>query len=167
MGAYVLVMKEKNNNLQTASFALGCFWHPEEIFRKVAGVKETAVGFMGGAVANPSYELVCGGESGHAETMQIKYDPKVVSYEQLLKIFWASHNPTQVGRQGPDVGEQYRSVIFYHTPEQKALAEKSKKDLEKSGKYSGPIATGIIKASEFYKAEEYHQKYAQKQRGHA
>jgi len=154
------------DQLQIASFALGCFWHPEMIFSKVLGVKDTAVGYMGGSADSPTYEMVCGGGTGHAETLQVQYDPQEISYQELLKIFWDSHDPTQVNRQGPDVGEQYRSVIFYHTPEQKDLAEQSKKTLAESGKYSKPIATGIIAADKFYRAEEYHQRYMDKLEAH-
>jgi peptide-methionine (S)-S-oxide reductase len=145
-----------------ATFALGCFWKPDRIFSNLDGVVEVKVGYSGGHVDNPTYEMVCGGETGHAETVQVEYDPKKVSYEILLDAFWNSHDPTQVNRQGPDVGEQYRSVIFYYDDEQKRVAEESKKRLTESGKYDKPIATGIVRASKFYKAEDYHQKYLEK-----
>lgn len=126
---------------------------------------DTAVGFAGGTVPEPSYERVCRGDTGHAEVVHIKFDPKKVSYDQLLDIFWKMHDPTQLNRQGPDTGEQYRSVIFYYNDEQKKAAERSRQKLEKSGKYKKPIATQIVPASKFFRAEEYHQKYLQKQRG--
>ncbi len=154
--------KSKAEKLETATFGAGCFWGVEEAFAEIKGVKETQVGFMGGNVKNPPYLLVCTGVTGHAEVVQVKYDPKEVSYEKLLDAFWEIHDPTQFNRQGPDVGTQYRSVIFYHSPEQKKLAEKLKKNLEKSGKYSQPTATAILPAKTFYRAEEYHQKYLQK-----
>lgn len=149
-------------NQQTATFGAGCFWHVQAAFDELDGVLETTVGFMGGNVANPSYEQVCAGNTGHAEVCQVIYDPARISYEKLLDAFWNMHDPTQVDRQGPDVGHQYRSVIYYHSPEQKESAEKSKSDEESSGKHSGPIATHIEPAGEFYRAEEYHQKYFEK-----
>lgn len=152
----------KNNNLQTATFGAGCFWGVEDAFMRIVGVEETAVGFMGGSVPNPTYEETTTGRTGHAEVTQIQYDPSVVSYDELLKVFWDIHDPTTLDRQGPDMGTQYRSVIFYHTPDQKAAAEKSKEVLENSGQYEEPIVTEIVPAKEFYKAEEYHQKYFQK-----
>jgi len=147
---------------ETATFGGGCFWGVEELYRQVDGVLSTAVGFMGGTVANPSYEDVCTGATGHAEVLQLVYDPAKVSYEELLKIFWENHNPTTLNQQGPDVGRQYRSVIFYHTPEQKALAEKSKEAQAQSGKWKKPIVTEIVLATTFWKAEEYHQQYLKK-----
>ncbi len=148
--------------LKTASFAAGCFWGVEEIFRKINGVKSAAVGYMGGSTENPTYEQVCADATGHAETVQITYDPQAVSYDELLKIFWENHDPTQVDRQGPDAGTQYRSAVFYHSPEQKAAAEISKNDLEESGKFVKPIATKIVPAATFWRAEEYHQRYLEK-----
>src|SRR3989344_5712650 len=153
----------QNRNIEQATFGAGCFWNVEEMYRVVSGVKETAVGFMGGGVPNPTYKMVCGGNTGHAEVVHIEYDPSEVSYDKLLNIFWENHDPTTLNRQGPDIGEQYRSVIFYHTEEQKKLAEESKEKLEKSGKYKEPIVTQILRAEKFYKAEEYHQKYVAKQ----
>ncbi|HDQ15503.1 MAG TPA: peptide-methionine (S)-S-oxide reductase [Bacteroidetes bacterium] len=145
--------------MEKAIFGAGCFWGVEEAFRKVKGVKETTVGYMGGTLEDPTYEDVCTNTTGHAEVVQIVYDPKQVSYEELLNKFWEIHDPTQVNRQGFDVGSQYKSIIFYHNEEQKRIAEKSKHALEKSGKYSKPIATEITEVKTFYKAEEYHQKY--------
>ena len=146
-------------NKQTATFGAGCFWHVQAAFDELDGVLETSVGFMGGTVEKPSYEDVSAGETGHAEVAQLTYDSSVISYEQLLNAFWEMHDPTQVDRQGPDVGRQYRSVIYFYTPEQKEAAEKSKQDYAASGKYSDSIATHIEPAGDFYRAEEYHQKY--------
>lgn len=145
-----------------ATFGAGCFWGVEETFRKLPGVIDTAVGYMGGQTERPTYEQVCSSRTGHAEVMQLTYDPDQVSYEELLKIFWQSHNPTTLNRQGPDVGTQYRSAIFYHTPEQKVSAEKSKDELESSGKWKSLIVTEITPAENFWKAEDYHQKYLMK-----
>lgn len=147
---------------QLATFGAGCFWGVEETFRKIPGVIETAVGYEGGTMVNPTYEDVCYKNTGHAEVVQITYDPAKVSYEKLLEIFWNNHNPTTYNRQGPDVGSQYRSVIFYHDGEQKEAAEKSKEALTTSGKFSRPIVTQIVPAEPFYQAEEYHQKYLAK-----
>lgn len=150
---------------QLATFGAGCFWGVEETFAKLPGVIETAVGYMGGQVERPTYEQVCSSRTGHAEVLQLTYDPDKISYEELLKIFWQSHNPTTLNRQGPDVGTQYRSAIFYHTPEQKQISEKSKVELETSGKWKSPIVTEITPAQNFWKAEEYHQKYFEKNGG--
>jgi len=155
----------REEKLEKATFGAGCFWHVEDTFMKTKGVKETASGFMGGTAENPSYSLVCGGKTGHAEVVQIEFDSKEVSYEKLLEVFWESHDPTQSNKQGLYFGNQYRSIIFYHTPEQKKAAEKSKKELEESKKYNNPIATLIAPASDFYKAEEYHQEYYEKNKG--
>ena len=149
-------------NQQTATFGAGCFWHVQAAFDELDGVLETSVGFMGGTVEKPSYEDVSAGETGHAEVAQVTYDSSVISYKQLLNAFWEMHDPTQVDRQGPDVGRQYRSVIYFHTPEQKEGAETSKSALESSGKYSDPLASHIEPAGDFYRAEEYHQKYFEK-----
>jgi len=149
-------------DIQQATFAAGCFWGVEETFRQLPGVSQTVVGYTGGAKANPTYQAVCTGTTGHAEAVQIDYDPVLVSYSQLLDIFWANHNPTTYHRQGPDVGSQYRSVIFYHTDEQKQLAEASRDQLAASGKYNQPVVTEIVPASEFYSAEDYHQQYLAK-----
>jgi peptide-methionine (S)-S-oxide reductase len=148
--------KEKT---ETATFGAGCFWQVEEDFRHTKGVLSTEVGFMGGNVKRPSYEQVCTDKTGHAEVVQLEFNPSEVSYEELLSIFWENHDPTTPNRQGPDVGSQYRSVIFFHSPAQKETAVKSKKAIEKSGKFRDSVVTEIIPASEFYKAEKYHQKY--------
>lgn len=146
-------------NIMKATFAAGCFWHVEEIFRKTSGVLDTTAGYIGGNVENPTYEQVCTDKTGHAEAVQVEYDPAKISYDELLKIFWSNHNPTTLNRQGFDIGIQYRSAIFYHDSTQEASAKKSKESLEKSGKFQNPIVTEIIPAPKFYKAEDYHQKY--------
>ena len=149
--------------LDTATFAAGCFWGVEELFRELPGVQSTMVGYTGGSRPNPTYEAVCTDTTGHVEAVQIVYDPAVVSYDKLLNIFWDNHNPTTVDRQGPDVGSQYRSAIFYHSPEQQHLAEVAKAALEASGKWAPrPIVTQVVPASEFFKAEDYHQQYLAK-----
>jgi len=147
---------------EKATFGAGCFWGIEAAFRKVQGVVSTAVGYSGGAFKDPTYEDVCTDETGHAEAVQVEYDSSKVSYEQLLEVLWSIHDPTTPNRQGPDIGTQYRSVIFYHTPEQKAQAEASKERLQKSGRFRRPIVTEIKPASEFYRAEDYHQQYFEK-----
>ena len=144
---------------QLATFGGGCFWGVEESFRTLKGVTHTAVGFEGGTMDKPSYRDVCTDRTGHAEVVQIEFDPSIISYDQLLDTFWKIHDPTQVNRQGPDYGTQYRTVIFYHSPEQQAQAEASKKRLAASGKFKKPIATAIEPAKTFWKAEEYHQQY--------
>jgi len=149
-------------NYEKATFAAGCFWHVEDTFMAVPGVVETVVGYTGGHTENPTYEDVCSHTTGHAEAVEVTFDPLKVNYEQLLKVFWESHDPTTLNRQGPDIGDNYRSAIFYHNEEQKKLAERSKDELEKSGKHEGKIVTEIKAAGPFYKAEEYHQKYYQK-----
>jgi peptide methionine sulfoxide reductase msrA/msrB len=148
--------------LETAAFAAGCFWGVEEAFRELPGVRDAAVGYTGGTTKNPSYEQVCSGRTGHAEAVEVKYDPKVTSFEDLLELFWSSHNPTTPNRQGPDVGTQYRSAIFYHTPEQKAAAEASLMKQEKAARFPRPIVTEIAAAGPFYRAEDYHQQYLKK-----
>ncbi len=145
-----------------ATFGAGCFWHVEDLLNKTKGVKSTAVGYIGGQLPNPTYEQVCTDKTGHAESVEVEYDPDEISFEELLDVFWANHNPTTLNRQGPDVGIQYRSAIFYHDQQQKEIAERSKQVLEESGKYDGPVVTEIVPASTFYKAEEYHQKYFKK-----
>jgi len=145
---------------EQATFAAGCFWHVEEAFRVIKGVTKTEAGYMGGTMKNPSYEAVCTDETGHAEVVQVEFDPQVVHYTGLLKAFWSMHDPTQKNRQGPDEGTQYRSAIFYHSDEQKKLAEQSKKDEQK--KHKAQIATEIVPAKTFYRAEDYHQKYLMK-----
>ncbi|HII01506.1 TPA: peptide-methionine (S)-S-oxide reductase MsrA [Methanosarcinaceae archaeon] len=148
--------------MQKATFAAGCFWGVEAAFRQVKGVAATAVGYTGGHTENPSYEDVCTDRTGHAEAVRIIFDPAVVSYETLLDIFWKIHDPTTENRQGPDVGSQYRSAIFYHDEDQKATAFTSKERLENSGEFKKPIVTEIVQASAFYLAEDYHQQYFEK-----
>ncbi|RJQ46381.1 MAG: peptide-methionine (S)-S-oxide reductase [Gaiellales bacterium] len=148
--------------VQRATFGAGCFWGVEETFRNVPGVVSTVVGYAGGHTEDPTYEDVCHGGTGHAEVIQVEYDPGQVSYEKLLDTFWSSHDPTQRNRQGPDVGSQYRSVIFYHTPEQEDAARRSMELLTDSGTLPGPLATELLPAPEFYRAEEYHQQYFSK-----
>ena len=145
-----------------ATFGAGCFWHVEDLFRKTKGVKSTQVGYTGGNLTNPSYEEVCTDKTGHAEAVQVEYDPEEISYDELLNVFWNNHDPTTLNRQGPDIGLQYRSSIFFHDESQKEIAQKSKEKLESSGKFSNPIVTEIVPSPTFYKAEEYHQKYFQK-----
>jgi peptide-methionine (S)-S-oxide reductase len=142
-----------------ATFAAGCFWGVEDAFRQVPGVTATRVGYTGGETADPTYEQVCSDRTGHAEAVEVTYDPEAVSYEKLLAVFWDAHDPTQVNRQGPDHGSQYRSAIFAHDDEQLASAEASKAHLESVGRYDRPIATQIVRAPAFYEAEEYHQQY--------
>ena len=145
-----------------ATFGAGCFWHVEDLLSKTKGVKSTKVGYTGGQLPNPTYEEVCTDKTGHAEAVEIEYNPDEISYEELLDVFWNNHNPTTLNRQGPDMGIQYRSAIFYHNDEQKEIAEKSKQTLDKSGQHENPIVTQIVPAPTFYKAEEYHQKYFKK-----
>ena len=148
--------------MELATFGAGCFWGVEVAFRNVPGVKDALVGYLGGTLANPTYKDVCTGRTGHAEVVQVQYDPREVSYDRLLEVFWENHDPTTLNRQGPDVGTQYRSAIFYHTPQQKAAAEASKARLEASGKLRRPVVTEITPASTFYPAEDYHQRYLEK-----
>jgi len=148
--------------MEKATFGAGCFWGVEAAFRQVEGVKGTAVGYAGGTFPNPTYRDVCSGQTGHAEVVEVDFDPSVVSYEQLLNVFWENHDPTTLNRQGPDVGAQYRSAIFYHTPEQEAAARASKAALAESGKHARPIVTEITAAPTFYRAEDYHQQYFEK-----
>jgi peptide-methionine (S)-S-oxide reductase len=145
-----------------ATFAEGCFWGVEANFRRVLGVTDVAVGYTGGHTANPTYEDVCSSRTGHAEAVDIDFDPSKVRYEDLLEVFWATHDPTTMNRQGPDVGSQYRSAIFFHDAEQQAAAQASKERAEKSGRYKRPIVTEIVAAGPFYRAEEYHQRYSEK-----
>jgi peptide-methionine (S)-S-oxide reductase len=147
---------------EVATFAAGCFWGVEETFRKVKGVKYTQVGYTGGDFADPTYKDVCGGQTGHAEAVEVIFDPTVVSYDKLLDLFWAMHDPTTPNRQGPDVGSQYRSAIFYHTDKQENAALAAKINLQKSGQYKKGIVTEIVPAGRFYRAEEYHQQYIEK-----
>jgi peptide-methionine (S)-S-oxide reductase len=148
--------------MDTASFAAGCFWGVEATFRQAPGVVSTAVGYMGGKLENPTYQDVCTDKTGHAEAVQVVYDPAKISYDELLNIFWQNHDPTTPNRQGPDVGTQYRSVIFYHTPEQEALAKASRENLERTRAFKRPIVTEIVPAAHFWRAEEYHQQYLEK-----
>jgi len=149
--------------MEKATFAAGCFWGVEAEFRAVKGVQDTAVGYTGGAIPNPTYEQVCTHATGHAEAVEVQFDPKVVSYEQLLDLFWKIHDPTQLDRQGPDVGSNYRSAIFCHTPEQQKAAQASREKLQQTpGYYNRKIVTQIVAAAPFYRAEEYHQRYLEK-----
>lgn len=149
----------KMENLQKATFGSGCFWCTEAIFERLNGVVEVESGYSGGKVVNPTYEEVCTGRTGHAEVTQITYDSSIISYDELLEVFWKTHDPTTLNRQGNDVGTQYRSVIFYHNEEQKRLAEKYKEELDKSGAWEKPIVTEISPYTNFYSAEGYHQDY--------
>ena len=155
-------VEEKRPEIAMAAFAAGCFWGSQEDFEKVPGVINTTVGYMGGTLAHPTYEDVCTDKTGHAETVQVQYDPTKVTYDQLLEVFWTNHDPTTSNRQGPDVGTQYRSVIFFYTPEQKTMAEASIAKLTASHSYSHPIVTQVVKATDFWKAEDYHQHYLDK-----
>jgi len=148
--------------MEKATFGAGCFWHVEAAFRNVKGVVSTRVGYMGGRTDNPTYRDVCSHTTGHAEVVEVTFDPAVVSYDRLLDVFWDEHDPTSVNRQGPDIGDQYRSVVFYHSDEQKNAAIRSKERLSASGRYPRPIATGIEPASTFWMAEDYHQQYLEK-----
>ncbi|HET9334089.1 MAG TPA: peptide-methionine (S)-S-oxide reductase MsrA [Gemmatimonadota bacterium] len=148
--------------MEKATFAAGCFWGVEETFRQLPGVVETAVGFMGGTTGSPSYREVCGGRTGHAEVVDLEFDPAKVSYEALLDAFWSCHDPTTKDRQGPDVGSQYRSAIFFHNPTQEAAARASKQRLDAAGRFRRPIVTEIAPAGPFWRAEEYHQRYLEK-----
>ena len=152
--------------MDRATFAAGCFWGVEAAFRAVPGVVATTVGYSGGSFPNPTYHDVCTGRTGHAEVVQVEFDPERISYKDLLKVFWENHDPTTLNRQGPDHGTQYRSAIFFHSPEQQAAALASKQQLERSGAYKRPIVTEITPASAFYRAEDYHQQYLEK-RGQA
>ena len=142
-----------------ATFAAGCFWGVEEAFREIPGVISTAVGYTGGTLKNPTYQDVCSGRTGHAEALEVEFDPARVSYLELLAMFWKSHDPTTLNRQGPDVGSQYRSAIFYHDAQQEKEARESKAILEKEKIFKRPIVTEITPATEFYRAEDYHQRY--------
>lgn len=154
--------KERRTRLETAIFGAGCFWGVEAAFRQVKGVQDAACGYSGGTVRNPTYEQVCSDATGHAEVVQVRFDPAVVSYGDLLDVFWKMHDPTQVNRQGPDYGSQYRSVVFYTSEAQKKASEQSRAKLEQSGRFRQPIATQIQPAGEFWRAEEYHQRYYEK-----
>lgn len=151
--------------MEKATFGAGCFWGVEEAFRKLRGVKETMVGYSGGHLANPTYKEVCTDKTGHAEVVQIEFDPAEISYEELLKVFFRIHDPTTLNQQGPDIGSQYRSVIFYHSNDQQETARRFVKELDRSARYDEPIVTEILPAGPFYKAEEYHQRYHEKNGG--
>lgn len=155
-------MNNNNNMLELATLANGCFWCSEAIFRRLKGVKSVLPGYSGGKVENPSYDEVCRGKTGHAEAAQIEFDPTVISFEKLLDVFWHTHDPTTLNRQGNDVGTQYRSAIFCHNEEQRESAERSKRELGKRGVFSDPIVTEIIPFRKFYVAEDYHKEYYEK-----
>ena len=148
--------------IEKAIFGAGCFWGVEAAFRAVEGVREAICGYSGGRAKNPTYYDVCTGQTGHAEVVQVEYDPFRVSYDALLDVFWNCHNPTTLNRQGPDIGTQYRSAIFFYTPEQEAVARASREKQEQLGRWRGPVVTEILAASDFYPAEEYHQRYFEK-----
>jgi peptide-methionine (S)-S-oxide reductase len=153
---------ETTTKTETATLGAGCFWGVEATFRQTKGVKATAVGYAGGRTKNPSYEDVCYRDTGHAEVVQVEFDPAQVSYEDMLAVFFDNHDPTTLNRQGPDIGEQYRSAVFYHNDEQRDAAERVKRELDESGRFRRPIVTEITPAPEFYRAEEYHQRYLEK-----
>ncbi len=148
--------------MEKATFGAGCFWGVEELFRNLKGVVSTAVGYEGGRLARPTYEDVCTDQTGHAEAVEIEFDPKIISYERLLDTFWECHDPTTLNRQGPDVGTQYRSVIFFNSPAQEKTARESLKKISHSGRFKKPVVTRIVPADTFWRAEEYHQKYLSK-----
>ena len=148
--------------IEKATFAAGCFWGVEATFRKTEGVRSTRVGYIGGQTENPSYREVCTGTTGHAEAVEVEFDPAVVRYEDLLEIFWSNHDPTTRNRQGPDVGSQYRSGVFYHSPEQRDAALASLKRLESESRFARPIVTELVEAGPFWEAEDYHQQYLEK-----
>lgn len=152
----------QSKKLQKATFGMGCFWCSEALFQRLEGVSSVRSGYEGGTVANPSYEDVCTGETGHAEVIEVTYDPLKIKYDELLEVFWKSHDPTTLNRQGADVGTQYRSVVFYHNDEQKQIAENYKKELNDTKAFNKPVVTQIAKASTFYVAENYHQDYFNK-----
>ena len=151
--------KENENRLETATFGAGCFWCVEAVFQQLKGVKSVTSGYSGGHVKNPAYREVTSGNTGHAEAVQIKFDPEQISFRQLLEVFWKTHDPTTLNRQGPDIGPQYRSAIFYHNEEQKRIAEESKNEMDRSGYYNNSIVTEIEPFTNFYVAEDYHQDY--------
>ena len=158
------IHSKNDKDLEITTLANGCFWCTEAIFSRVKGIKSIIPGYSGGSTSNPSYEQVCTGITGHAEAIRIEYDPKIISFEKILDIFWHTHDPTTLNRQGNDVGTQYRSAIFYHDENQKNIAEKSKKELEKEGFFKNPIVTEIIPFSNFYPAEDYHKEYYENNR---
>lgn len=156
-------LEEEYYMTRKAVFAAGCFWGVEAAFRRVKGILNTQAGYAGGSVENPTYADVCSGKTGHAESVLLEYDPEVITYEELLDVFWEIHDPTSVNCQGPDIGSQYRSVIFYYDDYQRNAANKAKAKLQSSGKYKRDIATEIVPADKFYRAEDYHQRYYEKQ----
>lgn len=156
---------EGDESMETATFGNGCFWCTEAVFEAMEGVQSAVSGYAGGNVPDPTYDAVCSGRTGHAEIVQIKYDPEVVSYEELLEVFWKTHDPTTLNRQGADIGTQYRSVVFYHDDEQRKIAEHYKEKLNESGAYSRPVVTEISEMPVFYPAEDYHQDYFAKNPG--
>jgi peptide-methionine (S)-S-oxide reductase len=158
--ATLAALRDNGINMEKATFGAGCFWGVEAAFRQVKGVVSTAVGYSGGHFPNPTYKDVCSGKTGHAEVVQVEYEPAQVTYDDLLKVFWENHDPTTLNRQGPDVGAQYRSAIFFHTPEQESAAKASKEKMQAG--YKKKIVTEITPASEFYRAEDYHQQYLEK-----
>jgi peptide-methionine (S)-S-oxide reductase len=162
MGVGMGVGTGVGTGMERAIFGAGCFWGVEATFRRIEGVTSTAVGYLGGSLESPSYEQVCTDRTGHAEVVEVEFDPEVVSYQELLEVFWACHDPTTLNRQGPDVGSQYRSAIFFHSPEQEAAAIESREKCQASGRFRAPIVTEISPASRFWKAEEYHQRYLEK-----
>ena len=149
-------------DIKKATFGAGCFWGVEAAFRQLDGVVSTAVGYMGGTVDNPTYQQVCSHSTGHAEVVQVEYDPTRIGYSELLNTFWSNHDPTQLNRQGPDVGSQYRSVVFFHDADQEAEASASKQAIETRGTFANPVVTQIVPAETFWRAEEYHQQYLEK-----
>ena len=152
--------------MEKATFGAGCFWGIEYAFCKIAGVREAPVGYAGGTTPNPTYQQVCSGQTGHAEVVQVEFDPNKVTYEELLKVFWTIHDPTTLNRQGPDIGTQYRSAIYFHSPEQDASVKAAIFEIGKSGKYTDPIITEVAPIDKFYLGEDYHQKYFEKQGRH-
>ena len=163
-GADKVTKTPGGTGMEKATFGAGCFWNVEEAFRRLDGVADAAVGYAGGHLDNPSYEIVCSGRTGHAEVVEVTFDPGKVSYERLLEVFWSIHDPTTLNRQGPDIGEQYRSVIFYHGPAQEAAARAARDKLASSGRYANPVVTDIRSATAFFRAEDYHQRYLEKRR---
>ncbi|MEP2026244.1 MAG: peptide-methionine (S)-S-oxide reductase MsrA [Reichenbachiella sp.] len=156
---FAQTLSAQTKKMEIATFGNGCFWCTEAIFQELKGVSKAVSGYMGGEVKNPTYKEVCSGTTGHAEVLQITYDPSVISFDELLEVFWKTHDPTTLNRQGNDVGTQYRSAVFYHNDEQKKLSTEYKKKLDASGAWSDPIVTEITEASTFYAAEDYHQEY--------
>ena len=152
--------------MEKATFGAGCFWGIEYAFCKISGVREAPVGYAGGTTPNPTYQQVCSGQTGHAEVVQVEFDPNKVTYEELLEVFWTIHDPTTLNRQGPDIGTQYRSAIYFHSPEQEVSVKAAILEIEKSGKYNDPIITEVAPIDKFYLGEDYHQKYFEKQGRH-